>query len=498
MDHYRGKPATTHALYTEAETFFREATYPTEGLRMLLTDVLSRLAGENSAPALHRLETAFGGGKTHALIALTHLGFHGGELEAVTQGMIDPRLLPAPGEVTVVGIAGDEISVHKPQGADLIPYTIWGELAYQVGGESLYRQVEADAIAPDAPDRRFFERVLAGRKAIIMLDELAQYAARLEAARPNGSEQLAAFLLALHGYARTHARIAVVLTLASQTDAFARQTGRLVELIAAVRGEDVTEEAAQGMAQQAVQGIRSVVARDAVTVVPVQAAEISRVLALRLFDRIDRQAAHETANTYMDMYGKSAAALPDRARREDFREAMEAHYPFHPTFIDFLTQKLATNETFQGTRGVLRVLSLAVRSLWSRQQVPMLHTCHLDLRDARTVNEILGRTGGGDLLPVLNTDVGGADTARLAAGQSRAQMADQRNPHPAGFPLFEYTWKTVFLHSLVGRADGLGSNLFGITERDALFEVAFPGMTPPQVQTALGEIENSAYFLRFR
>jgi hypothetical protein len=56
----------------------------------------------------------------------------------------------------------------------------------------------------------------------------------------------------------------------------------------------------------------------------------------------------------------------------------------------------------------------------------------------------------------------------------------------------------VFLHSLVGRADGLGSNLFGITERDALFEVAFPGMTPPQVETALGEIEHSAYYLRFR
>jgi hypothetical protein len=149
-----------------------------------------------------------------------------------------------------------------------------------VGGESLYRQVQTDATAPDAPDRRFFERVLTGRKVIVMLDEIAQYAARLEAARPNGSEQLAAFLLALHGYARTHSGIAVVLTLASQSDAFARQTGRLIELISAVRGVDITEDTVLGMAQQAVHGIRSVVARDAVTVVPVQAAEISRVLAL--------------------------------------------------------------------------------------------------------------------------------------------------------------------------------------------------------------------------
>ena len=50
----------------------------------------------------------------------------------------------------------------------------------------------------------------------------------------------------------------------------------------------------------------------------------------------------------------------------------------------------------------------------------------------------------------------------------------------------------------MGRAEGLGSNLFGLTEKDALFEVAFPGMTPPQVETALHEIDNSAYYLRFR
>lgn len=121
MDHYYGQPAATHALYTDAEAFLRQAIYPADGLRMLLTDVFSRLAGDHSAPALHRLETAFGGGKTHALIALTHLGRRGRELAPVTQGIVDPGLLPAPGEVTVVGIAGDEIPVHKPQGTELIP-----------------------------------------------------------------------------------------------------------------------------------------------------------------------------------------------------------------------------------------------------------------------------------------------------------------------------------------------------------------------------------------
>jgi hypothetical protein len=45
VDAYRGRASATHSLYTDAQQFFSDATYPTEGLRMALTDVLSRLAG---------------------------------------------------------------------------------------------------------------------------------------------------------------------------------------------------------------------------------------------------------------------------------------------------------------------------------------------------------------------------------------------------------------------------------------------------------------------
>jgi hypothetical protein len=85
MDCYRGQATSIHTLYTDAEQFFRQATYPTEGLCMALAEVFGRLAGDNSVPAIHRLETAFGGGKTHTLIALTHLGFRGHDLAAVTR-----------------------------------------------------------------------------------------------------------------------------------------------------------------------------------------------------------------------------------------------------------------------------------------------------------------------------------------------------------------------------------------------------------------------------
>lgn len=500
MEVYRGHATTIHNLYTNAEQFFTEGTFPTEGLRIALADVFGRLAGEG-APAIHRLETAFGGGKTHILIALAHLGFLGRKLAPFTQGIIDEALLPEPGQVTVVGVAGDEIPVHKPKGTKLVPYTLWGEIAFQIGGEELYRKVEGEASSYAPPGKEFLEEVLGDRKVIIMLDELAQYATRLEAARPNGGEHLAAFLMSLNGYVRNRTGIALLVTLAGQADAFARQTQRLREAISQVRGEEITEAEAEALAQRAEAASRSVLSRDASTVVPVQAGELSRVLAKRLFDSINSQAAQEAASGYMDMYSKSGATLPERASRRDFREVLAAHYPFHPTFIDFLNNKLATLETFMGTRGVLRVLAFTIRNIWSRKlPIPMIHSCHIDFRDTKTLNEIIGRTGSGDLLPIVNADLGGPDTASLEAGRSQAEIADRANPHPAGHHYHEYTWKTVFLHSLIGRSQGLGSNLFGISEKDALFEVAFPGLTPPQVEAALSalkDITHGAFYLRF-
>lgn len=497
LDFYRGSTSVIENIYTDAEAFFRDATYPTEGMKTVLSEVFGRISGDNTLPAIHRLETVFGGGKTHALIACTHLAHLGTNLATVAGELIDAGLLPEPGTVAVVGVAGDDIPVHKPKGKDLVPYTLWGEIAFQIGGRELYEQVEAEATSHAAPGKNYFEKVLGGRKVLIMLDELAQYATRLEAARENGAEQLAAFLMGLHGYARSHSGISIVLTLASQRDAFCTQTKRLTELLANVRGKEVSEDEAVALQEKAEKDLQSVVARDATSVTPVQAAEISRVLAKRLFEDINRADAQQTANAFCDMYSKNASLLPDEATRADFKDKLIAHYPFHPTLINFLNRKLATVETFQGTRGVLRVLAVTVRSIWNdKAQIPVIQTSHLNLRDARIVGEVLGRTGSSDLVPVLNADVGGVDTEQLEGSRSNSELADVRNPHPLGFPMHEWTWRVVFLHSLVGRDQGFSSELFGISEPQALFEASFPGLTPPQIQTALEQIREHAFYLR--
>ena len=488
------------SIYTNAELFFKEATYPTDGLRKTVSSVFRRISGDANTPTIYRLDTAFGGGKTHTLIACVHIAYRGMELRDCTADILDSKYLPLPGTVTVVGIAGDELDVQKVEGDRLLPYTLWGEMAYQVGGEALYKEVRTEAESYAAPGKNFFEKVLGNKKVIIMLDELAQYASRLDAAQSiNGGEQLSAFLMGLNNYAKSHTGIAIIVTLASNSDAFNRQTEALKKKLNAIAGKDAyTDDDALALQERNTNSLMSVVSRDATVVTPVQSTEIASVLAKRLFISINRTAANEVMKEYVDLYEKNKPLLPQEATNINFRKRLIENYPFHPKFIDFLNQKLALAEEFQGTRGVLRVLALTVRSIWQKQlPLHLIQVCDIDMRNSSIVDEILGRTGSSELRAVLTADVGSVETTNLAGGLSRAELEDKRNPHPDGIPMYEMTWKTVFLNSLVGRAKGKEFGAFGINEQDAILMVSSPILTPSQVKAALDKINESAFYLRY-
>lgn len=499
IQYYRSGEKNIDAVYADANLFFREATFPTEGLKQTVSNVFRRIAGDQSVPSIQRMETAFGGGKTHSLIACVHIAYRGKELAGVTDGILEPEYLPDPNSVSVVGIAGDELPVIKTKGDKIIPYTLWGELAYQVGGEHLYQQVKAEAESFAAPGKNFLETILGGRKVLIMLDELAQYAARIEVAVPNqGANQLAAFIMALNGYAKSHAGVALIVTLAGATDAFSKQTERLTDLLNKTSTDTMNQDDAVALAERANKGITSVVMRDATAVTPVQATEISAVLAKRLFEHIDATAAQEAVDAYAEMYQRNSGSLPEEATDLRFRDRMRNNYPFHPTLIDFLNNKLAQAENFQGTRGVLRMLAMTIRSIWNKKApVQVIHVSDIDMQNSAIVNELLGKTGSADLRQVLNADIGSVDTHNLQGGLSNAQRADKENPHPDGIPLYENTWKTVFLNSLVGRSEGVSSKVFGVSQQDAIFMIATPLLAPAQVKVALEKISESAFYLRY-
>lgn len=497
IKYYRSGESKIDSIYLDAKTFFTQGTFPTEGLIQTVNNVFRRIHGEASAPSVQRLETAFGGGKTHTLIACTHIAYQGHQLADEVRGIIDATYLPQPGEITVVGIAGDQLDLFRTIGETRIPHTLWGEIAHQIGGDELYARVKSEAESTSAPGETYFSTVLGNRKVLIMLDELAQYAARVEVAHPHGSDQLQAFMMSLIGYLRERTGMSLLVTLAGVGNAFARQTQYLAELLQNLTAKEWNADEAETLGARAVRGLTSVVWRDATVHTPVKANEISAVLSKRLFSHIDSYAAEEIAERYAEMYQKNRSSLPEEASRVEYRDRMVATYPFHPSFIDYLNNKLSSAENFQGTRGVLRVLALTVRGLWEKQQqVFLIHTQHINLRDNGIMNEVFNRTNSIDLLNVLNADIGSLDSAKLESGKSNAEILDRKNPHPDGIPFYEHTWKSVFLNSLIGREEGLASRLFGLTEAEALLTVSTPLTTPAQIRTALAAISEYAFYLR--
>src|SRR3954466_12380595 len=63
-------------VYQDAPAFL-DRTYITEGMRLLLTQVAQRLSGRGGEPVI-QLQTAFGGGKTHTMLAVLHLATRSG------------------------------------------------------------------------------------------------------------------------------------------------------------------------------------------------------------------------------------------------------------------------------------------------------------------------------------------------------------------------------------------------------------------------------------
>ena len=116
IQYYKTGASVIDTIYTDAESFFKEATYPTDGLKNTISSVFRRISGDPTAPSIYRLETAFGGGKTHSLIACVHIANCGNKLTGITDDLIDLSILPEPGSVAVVGIAGDEIPVNEVKG----------------------------------------------------------------------------------------------------------------------------------------------------------------------------------------------------------------------------------------------------------------------------------------------------------------------------------------------------------------------------------------------
>lgn len=424
--------------YSDPARFFAN-TYPTRGLKNLLEAVCRRLSGAGGeAAAVLRLDTSFGGGKTHGLIALVHAA---GGMKGVArpEEFIDPALLPV-GPVRIAAFDGENADPAngRSMGDGVRAHTPWGEIAYALAGKDGFERVRASDEQAVAPGADTLKELFGNQPTLILLDEPAIYLRKVRGLPHGGRDQLAAFLTSLIKAVESSPNVSLVFSLAVGKDG---------------RASDAYAEENDFLASRMAE-IESVAARKATLLNPTEDDETALVLRRRLFAQIDPQKAAEAVAAYRALWKQHAASLPPTAADGDIAEQFERSYPLHPALLDTLTHKTATLGTFHRVRGMLRLLVRTVAQLWQDRpaDATAIHLHHIDPANPAIYQEIVTRLQQPELVPAIRSDVAG-EKGQLALAQQidKAQYI--------GLPPYAvYGARTILVHTLAFNSDLRGVN----------------------------------------
>lgn len=453
--------------YRDPIRFFAN-TYPTRGIRNLLANVCRRLTGKGGeAAAIFRLDTSYGGGKTHGLIALVHAAQ--GMAGAANAGeFIDPALLPqGPVRVAAFDSENADPANGRAMGEGVLACTPWGEMAYALAGREGYERVRTSDEHRVAPGAETLRELFGGEPTLILLDELSVYLRKVRSF-DGAHDQLTAFLTSLFKAVEGAPTAALVHTLAIGKD------GRAADAYTA-ENQFIADRLAEA---------ESVSARKATLLNPTEEDETAQVLRRRLFEDIDDSRAASVIAAYRELWSAGGEALSGDAARPETAEAFRASYPLHPEVLGTLTAKTATLGNFQRVRGMLRLLARTIAHLWQRRpgDAAAIHLHHMDPGHEPIRQEIVTRLGQTAYLPAIANDVAGADKRSLA------EEIDVE--HHRGLPPYAaYAARTIFMHTLA-----FNDPLKGLSPHQLRYSMLAPGLDLSFVEEARRKfVAESAY-----
>jgi hypothetical protein len=330
---------------------FYGITFLTEGLKRVLTTATQRLGGSGGDPVIG-LQTAFGGGKTHTMLAIFHLVKHlrdGGDPHGLLGlGEILDRAgissLPKPKMAVFVGSSkGADVSLNLKNGPRV--NTLWGYIAWRIAGDAGLNLVAESEAARTSPGSELMVEVfkLAG-PSVILLDELTMFARQLD------DDRFEAFLSFIQSLTEAAKMVPGILIVGSLPESNAEAGGP--------RGE------------AALLRLEKIFGRVQSAWLPASGDETYEIIRRRLFQPLDAEgekARDETVKVFHDLYRKNPAEFPPEAKEARYLELLRLSYPIHPELFDRLSKDWASLEKFQRTRGVLRFMANVVGVLWHGQ-----------------------------------------------------------------------------------------------------------------------------------
>lgn len=472
----------TSPEYGDPVEFFTR-TYLTEGLRDLLSRALRRLNGEAGASPVVNLQTNFGGGKTHSMLALYHL-FSGTPIKDFPQEL--QELIAANGnpdlgalDVRRVALVGTYLKAGSPiikdDGTEV--RTLWGELAWQLGGREAYDLIAEDDRAGTNPGEALRTLIVHYSPSLILIDEWVAYARQLVTDKelPSGSfETQFTFAQSLTEIVRSVPGVMLVVSIP------ASDTGT------EGRGSDIEIGGANG--QLALERLQNVIRRVADQWRPSSKDESFEIVRRRLFQAPNAEGLttiSAVARSFTNLYRNNTALFPRDAAspNDDYEKRIRASYPLHPELLDRLYEDWSTLERFQRTRGVLKLVSSIVHELWaSNDASPLILPGNVPL-DATTVNTDLTQYLEDQWKPIIDSDIDGPG--------STAQQIDLDRPNLGQRFVTQRIARTIFM----GAAPRIKSTRKGLDKQYLWLGTAVPGDTLGNFGSAVELLaQRSTYF----
>lgn len=457
------------AEYQNPALFFQR-TFITEGMRLLLDSVVKRLCGRGGDPVI-QLQTAFGGGKTHTMLAVYHLVSRNGGKVTVSDLPGVPAILDAANitelpSARVVVLDGIKSSPNQPIVRDgQTIRTLWGDLAWQLGKAEGYALVaDADA-SGTSPGKEVLERLLERyAPCVILIDEMVAYVRQFtEGTTLTGG------------------------TFDSNLSFVQALTEALKAVPTAVLLASLPESAKEAGSQHGVKALEALshyFGRIQALWKPVATEEAFEIVRRRLFTSIsDRAAAEAVCRAFADYYTSNAEDFPRETQESRYYDRLMQAYPIHPEVFDRLYEDWSSLDNFQRTRGVLKLMAKVIHRLWKdNDKDPLIMPGSFPLADAETRNEMIYYLPQG-WDPVVERDIDGerAETTELEQDTRLGSVQACRR-----------TARTIFL----GSAPSTQSQVVrGIEAERVALGVAQPGQQVGVYKDALRRLIDKLHYL---
>ncbi|MBY0324746.1 MAG: DUF499 domain-containing protein [Reyranella sp.] len=464
--------------YRKPAEFFRR-TFLTESLKGLLVGAVQRLSGHGGDPVV-QLQTNFGGGKTHSMLALYHLfgGAAPKDLVGVDAVMAEAKVKALPTAKRVV-LVGNKISPGNPvtKADGTVVRTLWGELAWQLGGKKAFARIARDDEKATNPGDVLRELFVEHGPCLVLIDEWVAYARQLhdQGDLPAGTfETQFSFAQALTESAKLAKNCLLVVSLpASDTAGSPHAQSDDIE-VGGIRGREALDR------------LRNVIGRLESSWRPASAEEGFEIVRRRLFEPMTGDQFRQrdvTARAFADLYRAQSGEFPAECRNADYERRIQAAYPIHPEIFDRLYTDWSTLVKFQRTRGVLRLMASVIHSLWEKgDRNPLIMPSTIPIDDSRVQFE-LTRYLSDNWVPILEKDVDGASSLPL--------KIDAEIPALGKFAATRRVARTIYL----GSAPTAAAAHRGLEDRQVKLGCVMPGESPAVFGDALRRLASMATYL---